>query len=140
MHTIFLALGTNLGDRLANIENAIKSLKEKGVVIEIVSSIIESAPDGGPHQDDYLNAVLKGNVSISPKQLLDTVKQIEKEMGRKKTVINGPRIIDIDILLYDKISLNTKDLIIPHPRMRQRNFVISPLIEIEPALKEIKPL
>ena len=140
MHTIFLALGTNLGDRLANIENAIKSLKEKGVVIESVSSIIESAPDGGPPQDDYLNAVLKGNVPMSPQQLLDTVKQIEKEMGRKKTIINGPRIIDIDILLYDKISLNTEDLIIPHPRMLQRNFVMSPLIEIEPALEEIQPL
>ncbi len=130
MSDVFLGLGSNLGDRRGNIVQALNRLKQCGISVERVSTIIETAPQGGPPQSPYLNAVIKGQTDLRPELLLKTVKDIERELGRTPSVRNGPRIIDIDILLYDDIKINTDDLTIPHPRMKERSFVMIPLSEI----------
>ncbi len=100
------------------------------------SSIIETDPVGGPQQDKFFNAALKIQTKLSPPKLLQTLKDIEKQLGRVKTVRNGPRPIDLDILFYDNLKLETPSLIIPHPRMLERDFVLIPLKEIAPELTE----
>ena len=132
--TIYLALGSNLGNREKNIKQAIEKLKKNNVIIKKISSIIETEPVGGPPQGKFLNAVLKAETTSSAVDLLNLLKNIEKQLGRKETVHHGPREIDIDILIYDKMKINTPDLTIPHPRMLQRDFVMTPLKEIEPSL------
>ncbi|HNV23790.1 MAG TPA: 2-amino-4-hydroxy-6-hydroxymethyldihydropteridine diphosphokinase [Candidatus Omnitrophota bacterium] len=132
MPTIYLGIGSNLGNRRENIVEALKLLEEAGIPITQRSSIIETDPVGGPPQGKFLNAVIKTESSFSPKTILKKIKSIEKKMGRIKTIDNGPRPIDIDILLYDNIELNTKDLTIPHPRMLERAFVLQPLKELNP--------
>jgi len=138
MAIAYLGLGSNLGDRKQNIENAISSLEEIGIVILKKSTIIETDPIGDIAQGKYLNAVLKIFTRISPNNLLTKIKKIETQLGRKKTVPNGPRIIDIDILLYNNFSFKTQKLTIPHPRMFKRNFVMKPLKEIEPKINTKK--
>lgn len=128
---VYLGLGSNLGDRRANIQNAIESLKNH-VHIEKVSTIIETDPVGGPAQGKFLNAVIKGTTDLSAEELLDTVKTIETTLGRVKTVKDGPRTIDIDILLYNQLNIKTEKLTVPHPRMLERDFVMTPLNEIAP--------
>jgi len=136
MATVFLALGSNLGERHKNITAAICELEKIGVKVEKCSTIIETNPAGGPTQGKYLNAVLKSTTNIPPETLLTLLKSIEKNLGRIKILTNGPRTIDIDILLYDQLKINTAQLTIPHPRMLQRDFVIGPLKEIEPDLMQ----
>ncbi|MEW5894521.1 MAG: 2-amino-4-hydroxy-6-hydroxymethyldihydropteridine diphosphokinase [Candidatus Omnitrophota bacterium] len=131
-HVVFLALGSNMGDRRKNIDRALSLLKLYGLTILKVSSIIETEPVGGPPQEKFLNAALKAETSLNPVKLLSVLKSIETEMGRKPSGKNFPRPIDIDILLYDNISINSPTLIIPHPRMFERDFVKRPLKEIEP--------
>jgi 2-amino-4-hydroxy-6-hydroxymethyldihydropteridine diphosphokinase len=128
--TVYLALGTNLGNREQNLCRAIKLLKINSVIVEKTSRIIETEPAGGPPQGKFLNCVIKVSTQAQPHHLLTIIKEIETAMGRIKTVVNGPRIIDIDILLYDNIQIHTDTLIIPHPRMREREFVMRPLEEI----------
>lgn len=130
MPTVYLALGSNLGDRKKFIELAIQNLKDCGVKIVGISKIIETVPVDAPPQGNYLNAVLKCQTALSPEGLLDLTQYIEHKLGRVRKVINGPRVIDIDILLYDDIKLITRRLIIPHPRMFEREFVMSPLKDI----------
>ena len=103
MPTVYLALGSNLGDREENIRTALAALEKQGVQVQKLSTIIETDPFGGPPQDKYLNAVAEVQTKITPKDLLTLAKNIEKDLGRKQTVRNGPRPIDIDILLYDDI-------------------------------------
>ena len=135
MAIVYLALGSNLEDRKALILKALLSLKEQGIIILKTSSIIETDPIGGPFdQPKYLNAVVKAKTSFSPEELLIVTSQIEKKMGRVRKVFNGPRLIDIDILLYDDVKLISHRLVIPHPRMMERDFVLKPLKEIEPNL------
>ena len=131
MHTIFLALGTNLGDREKNIKEALKLLKEKVIGMKL-ASIYESKPQGRINQGNFLNSALKGKTSLSPQELLHFVKGIERKMGRVDRGINGPREIDIDILFYDDIVLDTPDLKIPHPRISERDFVLRPLLDLAP--------
>ena len=131
-HTVYLALGSNMGSRLENINKAVLLLTEKGLVVLKESSVIETDPVGGPMQGKFLNAALKAETQLNPEDLLLTLKSIEVELGRKKTIKNDPRPIDIDILLYDNISMETPTLTIPHPRMLDRDFVMRPLQEIEP--------
>ena len=131
MHTIFLALGTNLGDREKNIKEALKLLKEKVIGMKL-ASIYESKPQGRINQSNFLNSALKGKTSLSPQELLHFVKGIERKMGRVDRGINGPREIDIDILFYDDIVLDTPDLKIPHPRISERDFVLRPLLDLAP--------
>jgi 2-amino-4-hydroxy-6-hydroxymethyldihydropteridine diphosphokinase len=132
----YISLGSNLGRKKANIRRAVKLLgKKKDVKILKVSSLYETEPVGYVKQDWFVNAVLKAETNLSPRQLLTILKDIEKKLKRKKRLIRwGPRTIDLDILLYDNLRLKTKDLVIPHPEMHKRAFVLIPLMELEPNL------
>ncbi len=134
MATVYLGLGSNLGDRQLYIRSAIHLLNKNRVAVKNISSMIETDPEGGPPQGKFLNTVVKARTSLSPRDLLILAKSIETFLGRKPSVSNGPRPIDIDILLYDQISLSSPQLVIPHPRMRERAFVLKPLQEIAPRL------
>lgn len=131
--SVYLALGTNLGDRKVNLARALELLGDQLNIIRI-SSIYETAPWGVLDQPDFLNLVLEAKTSLDPQGLLAFAKKIEQEMGREKTVRYGPRLIDVDILLYGDLIVQTPDLTIPHPRMRERAFVMVPLCEINPEL------
>jgi len=133
MPKVYLGLGSNLGDREGNIAEALRRLSE-GVSIERVSSLYETEPVGYEEQPWFLNAVCEGETELDAEGLLRFVKGIEREMGRKETVRWGPRVIDIDILLYDDIVLEMPELTIPHPRLHQRRFVLAPLAELAPDL------
>ena len=132
MSTVYLALGSNLGDRLQYIQRAIEELKSCGLKVLKLSTIIETDPFEAPAQGRFLNLVLKAKTDRSPEELLLMVQGIERKLGRVKKIFRGPRVIDIDILLYDDIKLVTPKLLIPHPRMFERSFVMKPLEEIEP--------
>jgi len=133
----YIGIGSNLGDRLKSIENAIAEIKSNpGIAVEKISSIIETAPIGGPRQGKYLNGVVKIKTEIEPYALLSILQNIENKLGRKRTIRNGPRTIDLDILLYDDKIINKPDLKVPHPRMLEREFVMKPLLEIEPQIIE----
>lgn len=132
MVTCYLGIGSNLGDRRGNIRKSVKKINSlKGTKIIKLSRMIETNPVGGPKkQRKFLNAALKIETSLTPFNLLKNLKKIERELGRTKTVRWGPRTIDLDILFYSGSSVNTKSLLIPHPRVFQRDFVIRPLLEI----------
>jgi 2-amino-4-hydroxy-6-hydroxymethyldihydropteridine diphosphokinase len=130
---VYLGLGTNIGDRQSNLARALKLLGER-LKIEKVSSIYETEPVGYVDQPKFLNAVCLVKTNIGPLQLLSLVKGIESNMGRDAGFPNGPRIIDIDIILYGNMSMIDPELTIPHPRMNERAFVLIPLVEIAPDL------
>jgi 2-amino-4-hydroxy-6-hydroxymethyldihydropteridine diphosphokinase len=132
-HTIFLALGSNLGDRRSNLETAIRGLAP-GIQVLQCSSIYETPPWGFEQQPVFLNMVLKARTRLSCSQLLKSLKLLEKEMGRQPGFRNGPRLIDMDILFYDDIISNSPGLTIPHPHLHERGFVLVPLAEITPDL------
>ena len=137
MARCFLGLGSNLGDREKNIKRALKLLREAKIKILKKSSLIETAPMGGPKQGKFLNGVLEIETKLEPPRLLKTLKAIENKLGRRKTVRNGPRIIDLDILLYEDKVIKSRQLTIPHPRMHGRSFVINPLKEIAPEIVKL---
>ncbi|HOD12251.1 MAG TPA: 2-amino-4-hydroxy-6-hydroxymethyldihydropteridine diphosphokinase, partial [Candidatus Omnitrophota bacterium] len=130
MAVVYLGLGSNLGDRLKNIQDALKFLSGVAMV-ERVSTIHETEPVGGPPQGKYLNAVAKITTSLSAHQLLKLTQTIEQRLGRIRTVKNAPRTIDIDILTYDNEHIDDDQLTIPHPRMLEREFVMKPLSELD---------
>jgi len=132
-HTIYLALGTNLGDRSANLRSAVERLRA-AVAIERLSSVYETEPAYLLDQPRFLNMTLRGHTALDPQALLAFLKQIERDMGRAAGPRYGPRVIDLDILLYDNLTLITADITIPHPRMDERPFVLVPLAEIAPNL------
>ncbi len=132
MPIVYLGLGSNLGDREANLRRALRRLREGGVQIERCSGVYETEPWGVREQPRFLNAVCRGRTELAPPDLLALAKRIEGELGRAATVRYGPRTIDIDILLYGDLVLDTPDLTIPHPRLAERAFVIIPLAEIAP--------
>jgi len=136
-HKIFLGLGSNLGDRRSNLIEALHKLREK-IAIRSVSSCYETEPVGYLNQPRFLNIVCSGTTSLSPRELFQFIKGIEKKMGRQPTVRYGPRPIDIDILLYDDLVLDEPDLVIPHPRLAERAFVLVPLAEIAP--QQVHPI
>ena len=127
-----------MGDRAAYIRQALRELKARGVHIKKMSSVIETEPVDGPPQGKYLNAVAECETMLSPDDLLEVLQKIETILGRVRDVVNGPRVVDLDILLYDQVRLNTSKLTIPHPRMYSRDFVLIPLNEIAPQLLEEK--
>lgn len=138
MSTVFIGIGSNLGDREKNIANAIDCLKnEPKITIEKISSIIETVPVGGPPQNKYLNGVIKISTVLSPENLLEVLQNIENKLGRKRSLRFGPRTIDLDILLYDDRIIDNPRLKIPHPRMYEREFVLKPLFEIEPEVEKL---
>ncbi len=128
---VYIGVGSNLGDRKANIEKAIELVKLiKGVKMERASSVYETEPVGGPPQGKFLNGVLKIKTTINPFKLLGELREIEKHLGRKRRIKNGPRAIDLDILLFGKKKIDTKSLKVPHPRMHKREFVLRGLREL----------
>ena len=135
MSIAYLALGSNLGDRQEYLRKAVEALKTAGVRIREMSTVIETKPVGGPAQGKYLNAVLKAETQLSPEKLYELTRSVERRLGRVRKERNGPRTIDIDILLYDDIKLVSRNLVIPHPRMFERSFVMGPLKEIAPELR-----
>lgn len=134
----FLALGSNLGDRLAILEK-VRSALCQVLVIEKVSRIYETVPIGIVDQPLFLNQVLQGRTKLLPEELLVQTKMIENIYGRQRTIENGARTIDIDILSMDDQSLQTSELTLPHPRMFDRPFVLIPLYEIAPDYAIINP-
>jgi 2-amino-4-hydroxy-6-hydroxymethyldihydropteridine diphosphokinase len=137
MESVFVALGSNLGNKSENIERAIAFLKNtNGITVEKISSIIKTNPVAGPPQPFYLNAVIKIKTNLVPVTLLKKLQNIEEKLGRVRTIKNGPRPIDLDILLYGDKIINNKNLQVPHPRMFERPFVMKPLLEIEPGIAE----
>jgi 2-amino-4-hydroxy-6-hydroxymethyldihydropteridine diphosphokinase len=138
--TAYLALGSNLGDRIAWMRQAVQLLgADPAVSILQVSSLYETTPVGGPPgQGPYLNAVLAVSTTLPAEELLRLGHRIEDRLGRTRSVPDGPRTIDVDLLLYgDKMS-NTPDLLLPHPRMHERRFVLVPLCEIAPGARHSK--
>ncbi len=132
MFTVFLALGTNLGDRSANLQRA-RELLSQTVLIEACSTIYETEPWGVLDQPMFLNQVLKVRTHFAPEALLDVAKQIERNMGRIFGEVRyGPRIIDIDILAYDQLVFHSPRLSIPHARLHERAFVLVPLADLAP--------
>ena len=135
-HQAYIAFGSNLGDRRAYIDNAIKALKEdERNRVEKVSAILETRPYGGVEQGDFLNGVLKLDTLYTPGELLDKLHELEQEAGRERTIRWGPRTLDLDILLYDRLVYEDKDLILPHPDMQNRDFVLRPMAELAPWLR-----
>ena len=133
MATVYIGIGSNLGERKANIERAISMLADSGIHIIARSSLHETAPWGVTDQPMFINAALKAETALSPFDLLTALKSIERRMGRLFEQERwGPRIIDLDILLYDDDVVDTRELKIPHPHMHERAFVLAPLKEIAP--------
>jgi 2-amino-4-hydroxy-6-hydroxymethyldihydropteridine diphosphokinase len=132
-HTVYIALGTNLGDRLTILHTAISSLlPEINVLAE--SHVYETPPWGYEDQPTFLNMVIKAETNLEPEPLLTYLKQLEVELGREQNFRWGPRLIDLDILFYDDLVINTPPLIIPHPRLYERAFVLVPLVDVAPEL------
>jgi 2-amino-4-hydroxy-6-hydroxymethyldihydropteridine diphosphokinase len=133
-HTAYIALGSNLGDRRAQIESAIDELKKlPGTSVVAISSLIETDPVGPPGQGQYLNAAAAVRTSRSPRQLLDDLLGIEKAHGRdrsREAARWGPRTLDLDLLLYGELVMDEPGLTLPHPRMHEREFVLRPLAQI----------
>jgi 2-amino-4-hydroxy-6-hydroxymethyldihydropteridine diphosphokinase len=134
MAIVYLALGSNLGNRHHYIQMAVSELKARKVNILKLSRLIETDPFESPPQGKFLNAVLKATTSHNPEELLLVVRAVEQRLGRIRKIFHGPRVIDIDILLYDDLKLTSRHLMIPHPRMLEREFVMKPLREIDPRL------
>jgi len=131
MHTVYLALGSNIGDRYSNLAAALQRLRD-AVEVRAVSSIYETEPVGYLDQPLFYNIVCSGTTVLSAPELLKCTKEIENELGRQPSFRNGPRLIDIDIIFFDDLRMAQGDLTIPHPRMAERAFVLAPLVEIAP--------
>lgn len=128
----FLIFGSNLGNREKNLTDALSQLVKEGVEVISVSSLYETQPVDLASQPWFYNQVVEIKSNVNPKLLLELIKKIEKKMGREHYVNKGPRVIDIDILIAEDTVVQTKELIIPHPRLEERNFVLVPFAEISP--------
>jgi 2-amino-4-hydroxy-6-hydroxymethyldihydropteridine diphosphokinase len=133
MSIIYLSLGTNLGDRKANLLGAVDALPP-GVTVQAESTIYETPPWGYEDQPAFLNMAIQGETSLKPELLLKYLKQIEVRLGRQPSFHWGPRLIDIDLLFYDALVMETPQLVIPHPHLQERAFVLVPLANIAPNL------
>jgi 2-amino-4-hydroxy-6-hydroxymethyldihydropteridine diphosphokinase len=129
----YLGLGSNLGDRLGHLQGAVDALATTdGIFVVAVSDVYETAPVGGPVQDDFLNAVAKVETDLPPRDLLAVAMHIEQLAARVRIMQWGPRTLDVDILLYGDEQVHEPDLVIPHPRMHERPFVLAPLLDVAP--------
>jgi len=129
MAEVLLALGSNLGKRLANLKNALALLEEQAAILA-VSPVYQTEPVGIKEQPWFVNQTARIETALAPLPLLAFLKEIERRMGRESSERNGPRIIDLDILFYENLVLKTPELTIPHPRLAERRFVLEPLSEI----------
>ncbi len=135
MNRAFLSLGSNLGFRRRNLEEALRRLEDDRLRICRVSSIYETEPVDLPGQPWFLNQAVEIGTSLTPFELLGRIRRVEEVLGRRREQPKGPRTIDIDILLYGELALETPELVIPHPRMTERRFVLQPLTELAPDLE-----
>ncbi|CAM4376954.1 2-amino-4-hydroxy-6-hydroxymethyldihydropteridine pyrophosphokinase [Bacillus manliponensis] len=136
-HIAYIALGSNIGERYAYLLEAIEMLGGHSQIrVEDISSVYETDPVGYTDQDKFLNLVIKISTNLSPQELLKVTQKTENELGRKREVRWGPRTIDLDILLYNHENIEAENLIVPHPRMFERAFVIVPLLEINQEIKQ----
>ena len=133
--TVYLGLGSNLGDRERHLERGLRALGARGVRMTAVSSIYETEPVGGPAQGPYLNLVASAETALSPEALMQAALETEAEAGRVRGVRNAPRTLDVDILFYGDLVRRTEALTLPHPRLHERRFVLVPLAELAPALR-----
>ncbi|WP_366248429.1 2-amino-4-hydroxy-6-hydroxymethyldihydropteridine diphosphokinase [Terribacillus aidingensis] len=135
MKQAWIALGSNIAPREAYLQQAVQMLKEhSGIELKQISTVYETDPVGYEDQDQFLNLVAEVGTSLEPLELLHICQSIEKELGRKRIIRWGPRTVDLDILLYSTENMNVDELILPHPRMHERAFVLVPLAEIAPEL------
>jgi 2-amino-4-hydroxy-6-hydroxymethyldihydropteridine diphosphokinase len=132
-HSVYIALGSNVGDRLTSLQSAVQAL-QPDVNPLVCSSVYDTPPWGYFDQPTFLNQVLLGATDLDPQNLLAHLKKTEVDLGRVKTFKNGPRVIDLDLLLYDDEVIDSPPLIVPHPHMQERAFVLVPLSEIAPDL------
>jgi 2-amino-4-hydroxy-6-hydroxymethyldihydropteridine diphosphokinase len=127
----YIGIGSNLGNSLKNCQHAIEILsRAKGIELTTISSFYKTEPVGIENQDYFINAVIEIKTELSPRTLLQTLQNIENDMGRLRDVKGGPRIIDLDVLFYGQNEISERDLIIPHPEIHRRRFVLEPLCEI----------
>lgn len=133
--TVYIALGSNLGDRAATLTRAIEALTAAGIHVVRQSSFYMTEATDGPPQAWFLNAVVEAQTALMPLQLLRAIQQIERSFGRRRMVERGPRTLDLDILLYGSSVIRKKELEVPHPRLTARRFVLVPLAELAPALR-----
>lgn len=134
----FIGIGSNVGDRATFARRAVEELNAaEGVEVTATSSLYETSPIGGPPQRSYVNLVVRLMTSLDHRGLLDTCQRIEQKLGREVSDIRwGPRVVDLDILIFDNTKISEPDLEIPHPRMTQRRFVLVPLLEIDPEVAD----
>ena len=132
MPIVYIGIGSNLGNREENCQKAIALLIEKNIKITKRSSLYETEPWGAKEQPGFINMAVEIETNLEPGVLLKTIKEIESSMGRRKGMRWGPRVIDLDILLYDEHVIKTHELEIPHPGIKDREFVLKPLSEIAP--------
>ncbi|MEH7803164.1 MULTISPECIES: 2-amino-4-hydroxy-6-hydroxymethyldihydropteridine diphosphokinase [Bacillus] len=138
-NTAYIALGSNIGKKETYLKEAVKKLHEHPEVqVESISSIYETTPVGYENQDDFLNMAVKISTSLRPYELLTLTQKIEQELGRTREVRWGPRTADLDILLYNRENIETEQLVVPHPRMYERLFVLVPMSEICPEIGEVQ--
>jgi dihydroneopterin aldolase/2-amino-4-hydroxy-6-hydroxymethyldihydropteridine diphosphokinase len=135
MSIVYISIGSNLGDREKNCSRSIELLEKNGIVVRQRSSLYETIPWGVREQPLFLNMVIEAETELKPQELLEVLKNVEIEVGREKSSRWGPRSIDLDILLYDDITLDEETLTIPHPYLHERDFVLIPLCEIAPDIK-----
>jgi 2-amino-4-hydroxy-6-hydroxymethyldihydropteridine diphosphokinase len=135
VHTVYLSLGSNVGDRQRHLDAALELLRAAGVDIVRVSRVYETEPQDLRAQPWFLNLVAEAQTRLFPLQLLRATQRVERKLGRKRVVEKGPRTIDIDILLFGGFVVDTEELQIPHPRMAARRFVLEPLAELAPDLR-----
>lgn len=132
MSTVYIGIGSNLGDREGNCLRAVKLLSEDGLIVRKQSSLYETEPWGLKDQPGFINMAIEAETGLEPLKLLELLKNIEKQMGRNESVRWGPRVIDLDILFYNDLVIDTPEFRIPHPLMHERDFVLRPLAEIAP--------
>ena len=132
---VYLGLGSNVGDRMAALDEALRQMDAGGFRTVRRSSIWQTVPVGDVPQGWFLNAVVAGTTQLSPRELLGVCLETERAMGRVRAEKNGPRMIDIDVLFFGDEKLEEPGLVIPHPRLHQRRFVLEPLFEVAPKLK-----
>ena len=138
-NTAYIALGSNIGKKETYLKEAVRKLHEHPEVqVELISSIYETTPVGYENQDDFLNMAVKITTSLRPEELLSLTQKIEQELGRTREVRWGPRTADLDILLYNRENIETEQLVVPHPRMYERLFVLVPMSEICPEIGEVQ--
>jgi 2-amino-4-hydroxy-6-hydroxymethyldihydropteridine diphosphokinase len=133
---VYMGLGSNMGDRESLLRQALEKLDAPDLRLRRTSSLYETEPVGLREQAWFLNLVAEFETELFPRQLLHRTQRVEKELGRKRTILNGPRTIDIDLLLYSRTVMQSGELTLPHPRYRERRFVLAPLAELNPKLRD----